>query len=60
MDAQDWDRISDLLMQIRKKVDNLLPTTKKGEWTREHYLNLVAELLRHTDTMAEIDGKGWL
>lgn len=60
MEPQEWDRIADLLMQIRGKVDNILPTTKHGEFFREGYLQQIEILIRRTDQMAEIDVKGWL
>ena len=60
MDAQDWDRIGDLLMQIRGKVDNLAPKTESGDFWRQYQLDLIAVLLVNTDRLAKMDNEGWL
>jgi len=61
MDAQEYDRIADLLCQIRSKVrNNVQTTTKRGKFTVDHYCNAVEELLHMTDKLAKVDEKGWL
>ena len=60
MDAQEYDRIADLLMQIRKKYDNLVPTTNTGHRQKTECLAFVHDLIELNHTLAEIDGKGWL
>ena len=59
MDGREYDRIADLLMQIRGKIhNNLIVTHKKGAWTKEHYLIMVSRLLNATDQLADADQKG--
>ena len=61
MDAREYDRIADLLCQIRSKIaNNLRTTTKKGQWTKELYLDRVNALLLNTDELADVDKKGLL
>lgn len=60
MDPKEYDRIADLLIQIRKKLDNLLPNTDLGKSNRIMALALVNNLLLYVDELAEIDAKGWL
>ena len=61
MEAREYDRIADLLCQIRSKVrNNVRTTTKKGEFTVDHYCIAVEKLLNMTDMLAEIDQKGCL
>ncbi len=61
MDAREYDRIADLLCQIRSKIaNNLRTTTEKGRWTKELYLQRIASLLVNTDELADVDQKGLL
>lgn len=61
MDARDWDRISDLLCQIRGKIENNLVTTHtQGHFTKHHYLMMVYDLINYTDEIAELQIKGVL
>ena len=61
MDAREYDRIADLLCQIRSKIANNLKTkTEKGRWTKELYLDRVNALLLNTDELADVDQKGLL
>jgi len=60
MDAQEWDRIADLLMQIEKKIRHLdckrIPTiTQQSEM---HYHIMSA--LDLNDKLAKLDNVGWL
>lgn len=61
MEPTEYDRIADLLCQIRSKIaNNLRTTTEKGRWTKELYLNRVNALLINTDELADVDQKGLL
>jgi len=61
MDPREYDRIADLLCQIRSKVRNNLKTTHfKGQSTVDHYCLMVAQLLTMTDQLAEADAQGLL
>jgi hypothetical protein len=59
MDARHYDRIADLLMQIRGKIaNNLKPITPHGKHKQEIYLQMVESMLQHTDQLAIDDQKG--
>ncbi len=61
MDARDYDRIADLLCQIRNKISNNLQTTNiMGQWTKEVFLDRINKLLDDTDMLAHHDRKGLL
>ena len=60
MDAPQYDRVADLLMQIRKKYDALVPITDKGKKEREIALDLVEALLITNDELGKMTVKGWL
>tara|TARA_Y100000401_G_scaffold107727_1_gene102337 strand:- start:113 stop:298 length:186 start_codon:yes stop_codon:yes gene_type:complete len=61
MDPIHYDRISDLLCQIRAKVENNLRTThKKGEFTKQDYIIKVYDLIKMTDALYELDKNGML
>jgi len=61
MDPRQYDRIADLLMQIKLKVmNNLQTTTVKGQWTKEQYVDRINKLLDDTDMLAHHDQKGLL
>ena len=61
MEPREYDRIADLLCQIRSKIaNNLRTTTEKGRWTKELYLQRIASLLVNTDELADVDQKGLL
>ena len=56
MDAKEYDRIADLLCQIRAKIENNLHTTHtKGHFTKHHYIMQVWNLLTLTDELAKLD-----
>lgn len=60
MEAKSYDRLADLLMQIRKKYDALEPKSNVGKKEREIALQLVEALLITNDELAKMDVKGWL
>ena len=61
MDSRQYDRIADLLMQIKLKIQNNLQTnTLKGKWTKEVYIDRLNKLLDDTDMLAHHDAKGLL
>ena len=57
MDAKEYDRIADLLMQIRKKY-NKLPMEDKR--LKQSILEHIDALLNMNDNCATFDAKGWL
>jgi hypothetical protein len=60
MDAQEWDRIADLLIQIRQKYAKQ-ETTDTNYQERLTYLVLAIDnILAWNDMLAQADGKGWL
>ena len=60
MDARDWDRIADLLMQIRKKYALVEPKHEINQENRNQALDYLNALLHINDKMAERDNQGWL
>jgi len=61
MDARQYDRIADLLMQIKLKIqNNLQVNTLKGKWTKEVYIDRLNKLLDDTDMLAHHDAQGLL
>ena len=61
MDGAYYDRISDMLCQIRAKIENNLKTTHtKGHFTKQDYIIKVYALLKATDALYEADNKGLL
>ena len=60
MDAQEWDRIADLLMQIRQKYAKQETTDTNSTDTLTHMVFTINHLLSMNDKLAEWDGKGWL
>ena len=57
MDAKEYDRISDLLMQIRSKYNK--KTMRKTALKKEVLENL-DRLLELNDLAGELDAMGWL
>lgn len=64
MDPQEYDRIADLLMQIRKKyrtlgkkIDDRVLVTPGKAYNAIELISIVLEL---NDYLAEMDAKGWL
>lgn len=60
MDARDYDRIADLLMQIRKKIDALEPASRINQVRQAQFLESLQELLWELDILATHDKMGWL
>jgi hypothetical protein len=60
MDAQEYDRIADLLIQIAKKIQNLncdrIPNITRQSEMHHHLL----EALKLNHELAEFDAMGWL
>ena len=54
MDAKEYDRIADLLMQIRKKY------AKETHNMADYMVESITHLLRLNDVLAEQDAKGYL
>jgi hypothetical protein len=60
MDPKEYDRIADLLMQIRKKIDNLNTTDETSAIIKDIMLYHLHRCLATNDKIAECDAKGWL
>ena len=60
MDAQEYDRIADLLMQIRKKIAKLDTTHDQNHHRKQTALDYVNALLHLNDELARDDAQGWL
>jgi hypothetical protein len=60
MHAADWNRIADLLMQIKKKIENLNPTRMPTITTQSEIHYHILSALEKCDKLAELDGMGWL
>jgi hypothetical protein len=60
MDAKEYDRIADLLMQIRKKYDNLILKDGFERHQRDILLLKLDHVLKMNHKFAEWDAKGWL
>jgi hypothetical protein len=60
MDAREYDRIADLLIQIRKKYDQLLIENPDLNVTRLQMIARLNFLIENNDLMAKWDDKGWL
>lgn len=60
MDAREYDRIADLLMQIRKKYAELDPKMESNKQNKQDALDYLNALLHLNDVMADYDTTGWL
>ena len=64
MDAKEYDRIADLLMQIRKKYRKLGQSINNHcvtiDDTQYSAMDLISLLLRINDNLGEADAMGWL
>ena len=60
MDAQEYDRIADLLMQIRKKYKNLKVKDKELIAMHKSLLDSLEVLISMNDVFGRYDSMGWL
>lgn len=60
MDARQYDRIADLLMQIRNKYADLLPNQEQNKQKKNDMLDLINAALLLNDEMGQDDIRGWL
>lgn len=60
MDAKEYDRIADLLMQIRKKYVKIEAKTEKNKQNKQDAIDYLNAMLYLNDYFAETDTKGWL
>ena len=60
MDAKEWDRIADLLMQIRGKYKKQDTTDTEAADMLTHMVFMIDHLLKFNDMCAKWDDKGWL
>ena len=59
MDPAHYDRIADLLCQIRAKIENnLKPKSPEGKIAKQMYFAAVLDLLKETDLNARWDKTG--
>ncbi len=60
MDAKEYDRIADLLMQIRMKYSQITCKDTNDQDTLTYLIYSLDHLLKMNDIVAERDAKGWL
>ena len=60
MDAKEYDRIADLLMQIRKKYNKLARNDKLDEQRIQIFVDCIDKMLYINQVIGEKDAKGWL
>lgn len=64
MDAREYDRIADLLMQIRAKLSNITLKTDSidsiDNGMKARSIQYIDQLLFIVDTLGKWDEKGWL
>lgn len=60
MDAKEYDRIADLLMQIRKKYKKMEIKDEFYKTLRDIAIGNIDGLLNYNDTFAGAEAKGWL
>ena len=60
MDPQEYDRIADLLMQIRKKYNKLPVNDADMKISRRRMIDSIDYLIENNDIFAQWDSKGWL
>ena len=60
MDAREYDRIGDLLMQIEKKIRSLDPTRMPSITAQSEMHAYIMAALELNDKLAEWDNMGWL
>ncbi len=60
MDAREYDRIADLLMQIEKKIRSLDPTRMPTITFQSEMHYHIMSALELNDKLAKSDAAGWL
>lgn len=60
MDPKSYERIGDLLMQIRKKYAEMEPVSEENQTKVKVMLAHINSALLLNDEIGELDGKGWL
>ena len=60
MDARQYERIGDLLMQIEKKIRSLSPTRMPSITAQSEMHHHIMSALELNDKLAEWDNMGWL
>lgn len=60
MDPKEYDRIADMLMQIRSKIDNINPKDELSKMMKVNLLDHLHKTLEKVDKIAEWDAQGWL
>lgn len=59
MNAKDWNRIDDLLQQIRTKVGNLHPQHEHNRQRQNEFLDYINALLELNEQLADAAFTGW-
>lgn len=61
MDAKDYDRIADILMQMRGKLPDWREINHQmAKHHTKDTIILIDSLLGHLDTLAKMDDRGWI
>ena len=60
MDAREYDRIGDMLMQIKKKIGKVEPTVPPSIAVKIEMAQTVNLMLELNDKLAKWDDLGWL
>jgi len=60
MDARDWDRIADLLMQIRAKYSKQETTDTNHEEMLTWAILTIDQILKMNHKLADWDANGWI
>ena len=60
MDAKEYDRIADLLLQIRKKFSRIKPKAEPEQKLHHYLMITIDDLIKYNDKFGEWDAKGWL
>lgn len=60
MNAKDWNRIDDMLEQIRTKLGNIHPQHEHNRHKQNEALNYINALLTLNEQLADAAFHGWL
>jgi hypothetical protein len=60
MNASEWNRIDDLLQQIRQKYANMFPQHEHNQHRKNEALDYLNALLQINEKLADADFTGWL
>ncbi|MEL0098295.1 MAG: hypothetical protein VW907_01920 [Opitutae bacterium] len=60
MNAKDWNRIDDMLQQIRSKLANVQTSNEANQQRKNEALDYINALLALNETLAHSAYQGWL